>query len=102
MYVVSLLGTLAAEYFIKNKQLDDKQAAVHSFSMFVWLIAIFLSFWALKQPKLLSWHLCVSLWLAISLWMSFTVAKGDFKPSEKTNDKLKGNQTKFGGQGIEL
>ncbi|WP_334014661.1 hypothetical protein [Alteromonas sp. S167] len=104
MYVVSVLGTLAAEYLIKNEKLDDeKKEAVQSFSMFIWFVAIVLAFWALKEPKENTWQLWLSLWLAISLWMSFTIKKDDFKYSCRTKNKLEGidiNNSKFGGNGL--
>jgi|TARA_R110000744_G_scaffold379552_4_gene497943 hypothetical protein len=104
MYVVGVLGTLAAEYFIKNEKLDDEnKEAVQSFSMFIWFTAIVLSFWALKDPKGNTWQLWLSLWLAISLWMGFTIKKDDFKYSTKTKKRLEGNdnnKVKFGGNGL--
>ena len=104
MYVVGVLGTLAAEYFIKNEKLEDEgKQAVQSFSMFIWFIAIVLSFWALKAPKENTWQLWLSLWLSISLWMSFTIKKEDFNYSRRTKNQLEGsdaNSVKFGGGGL--
>ena len=103
MYVVGVLGTLAAEYFIRNEKFDeDRKQAVQSFSMLVWFIAIVLSFWALKDPKGNTWQLWLSLWLTISLWMSFT-KKDDFSFTDTTKSQLEGNgnnAVKFGGKGL--
>jgi hypothetical protein len=40
MYVVSVLGTVAAEYFIKNEDLKDPDSkSIHSFAMFMHILA---------------------------------------------------------------
>ena len=92
MYVVSVLGTVAAEYFIKNEKVKDPgMKPIHSFAMCVWFLAIVLSFWALKEPRGTSWHLWVSVWLTISIWMSFTIKKEEFNfDQEKVSGKLSG------------
>jgi len=108
MYVIGILGILAAERFIKrNEEGDDIVEAIKTFSMFIWFCALVLSFWALKDPKGMTWHLWVSLWLAISLWLSNSVHSADFN-REKTDQgrrDLAGapnrNERSFSGEEIE-
>jgi len=92
MYVVSVLGTVAAEYFIKNEDLKDPDSkSIHSFAMFIWFLAILLAFWALKEPRGTTWHLWVSLLLTISIWMSFTIKKEEFNfDQDEVSGKLSG------------
>ncbi|MEZ9894695.1 hypothetical protein AB4356_20190 [Vibrio lentus] len=107
MYVIGILGILAAEHFIKRKQEgDDIVEAIKTFSMFIWFCALVLSFWALKDPKGMTWHLWVSLWFAISLWLSNSVHSSDFN-REKTDQGRrelggapKGNKRSFSGEEI--
>lgn len=107
MYVIGILGILAAEHFIKERKVETEvQDATLTFSMFIWFIALALSFWALKEPKLFTWHLGVSCWLAVSLWLSYTVKKADFNGNlEQTKKKLRGEDNQqddhFGGKGLQ-
>lgn len=91
MYVVSVLGTIAAEYFNKRINDDVGSGATQSFAMLIWFLAIVLSFWALKEPSKITWHLLVSMWLTISLWMSFTIHKDKGEFTEEAKKALSGN-----------
>ncbi|TCN91477.1 hypothetical protein [Vibrio crassostreae] len=83
MYVVGVLGMLAAEFFIKGKakdaEEDEVKLAFLSFCMFVWFFALILSFWGLKFPTEDSWQLKVSVWLSVSLWLSSIYTHGGFE-----------------------
>ena len=105
MYVISILGVIAAENFIKNEKPDGKDSeALHSFSLFIWFVAFVLSFWALKEPKILSWQLICSFGLAVSLWLSISVKSDHFLDIKQTNKKLNGTKSEtkpnFNGGGL--
>jgi hypothetical protein len=106
MYVLGILGILAAEYFIKERKIDTEvQGAILTFCMFVWFLALVLAFWALKDPKNFTWQLGVSFWLSVSLWLSYTVSNADFNGDiESAKSKLSGTEmsvgSEFGGEGI--
>lgn len=106
MYVIGILGILAAEHFIRKKNCEsEEEEAILTFSMLIWFIALVLSFWALKEPKSATWQLWVSFWFTTSLWLSHTVKKADFNGGiEKSKAKLGGQDVKdssgFGGSGI--
>lgn len=107
MYVIGILGILAAEHFIKNeKPENDDEEIMRSFVMCIWFIALVFSFWALKEPKVFTWQLAVSFWLSVSLWLSVTVNKSDFINLKKTNKSLSGktidskDKNAFGGGGV--
>ncbi|MEZ8228118.1 hypothetical protein AB6C58_05105 [Vibrio splendidus] len=109
MYVISILGVIAAENFIKGEQPGSKnEEALHSFSLFIWSIAFVLSFWALKEPKELTWQLIVSFWLSVSLWLSISVKSDHFLDIKDTAKKLNGtrvseknnDESNFNGGGV--
>lgn len=105
MYVVSVLGTIAAEHF--NNRKEDSATATTSFAMLIWFIAIVLSFWALKEPGSATWQLFISMWLTISLWLSYTIVKEDSKFTGAEKDNLSGTSSQrdsesiMAGQGVE-
>lgn len=101
MYVASVLGTVAAEYLIKNETLrNEKDRAIRSFLMFVWFLAMLLSFWAFKEPRGTSWQLWISLWLTISLWLCFTRSKKEFNYDQgEVTKELSGGQVGSAIQG---
>jgi hypothetical protein len=114
MYVVGVLGMLAADFFIKgkSKNIDDDpvQLALLSFCMLIWFLALALSFWGLKVPTGDSWHLKVSIWLTISLWLSSIYTDNGFDRDDsrkrlagdtpRVDEKLNtGNQ--FNGDGLD-
>lgn len=106
MYVLGILGILAAEHFIKERKKDDElQDALLTFCMLVWFVALVLAFWALKEPKIFTWQLKISFFLSVSLWLSFNVNKSDFKFDLKKTKKGLGGAVDsdfdgFSGEGI--
>ncbi|MBA6365112.1 hypothetical protein H4J42_15320 [Colwellia sp. BRX8-8] len=105
MYVISILGVIAAENFIKHQKPNGKDSeALHSFSLFIWFVAFVLSFWALKEPKILSWQLICSFGLAVSLWLSISVKSDHFLDIKKTSKELNGTKSEskpnFNGGGL--
>lgn len=109
MYIAGVLGMLAAEFFIKNEKPEGPVGeAILSFAMCVWFISLILSFWGLKEPTESSWQLWVSVWLAISLWLSSTYVNGDFnldlvkkKLSGEATGGTKGSSGQFAGDGLD-
>ncbi|WP_335900939.1 hypothetical protein [Shewanella algae] len=112
MYVVGVLGMLAADFFIKRprKETEDPvKLALLSFCMFIWFLALILSFWGLKVPMGESWQLKVSVWLTVSLWLSSLYTDGEFDtqdvahklagtlPASRSNDK----SDSFNGVGLD-
>ncbi|KOE09187.1 hypothetical protein ACS81_00310 [Vibrio parahaemolyticus] len=114
MYVVGILGMLAAEFFIKGKakamEESDVKLALLSFCMLVWFLALALSFWGLKMPTEDTWQLKVSVWLTVSLWLSSIYTDGGFHrdslkvlsgdTSSKGDNKSQAKGSDFMGDGM--
>ncbi|WP_415892546.1 hypothetical protein ACMXYN_15085 [Neptuniibacter sp. PT8_73] len=86
MFNLGLLGTLAAQYYITEKnhqeEADDyelvKRELFKVSGLVTWFIALVLSFLALKDPSGFSYGVLISFWLTISIWATMNYSKPDF------------------------